>query len=155
MPSLNQVSTAVSRTVLGPSQPPIQWAPGYISLEVNRPGREADQSPPYSTEAKNAWSYTSISQYAFIAWCLVKHRDNFTYMRQILEKLVLFLKVYVCRFIVVSYTAHVPRAEYHWRRHYLGSPVCLSVCLSVSPNLCPVFRLSTFCRLCLLSSVYK
>jgi hypothetical protein len=25
------------------------------------------------------WSYTSTSQYNFIAWCLVKHRDKFTF----------------------------------------------------------------------------
>jgi len=29
--------------------------------------------------SKNAWSYTSNPQYAFVAWCLVKHRDNFTF----------------------------------------------------------------------------
>jgi hypothetical protein len=48
-----------SRTGLGPTQPPIQWAPGALSLGVKRPGREADHSPPSSAEAKNAWSYTS------------------------------------------------------------------------------------------------
>jgi len=36
------------RTALGPTQPPIQWIPGTLSLGVKRPG------------------------------CLVKHRDNFT-----------------------------------------------------------------------------
>jgi hypothetical protein len=35
-------------------------------------------SPPSSAEVKNAWSYTATPQYAFMAWCLVKHRDNFT-----------------------------------------------------------------------------
>jgi hypothetical protein len=40
--------TIASRPALGPSQPPIQWVPG-----VTRPGREADQSPPFSAEAKN------------------------------------------------------------------------------------------------------
>jgi len=29
------------------------------SLGVKRPGREADQLPPFSAEVKNAWSYTS------------------------------------------------------------------------------------------------
>jgi hypothetical protein len=29
--------------------------------------------------SKNVWSYTSTPQYAFMAWCLVKHRDNFTF----------------------------------------------------------------------------
>jgi hypothetical protein len=31
--------------------------------------------------SKNEWSYTSTPQYAFMAWCLVKHRDNFTTRR--------------------------------------------------------------------------
>jgi hypothetical protein len=33
-------------TALGPTQPPIQWVPGALSLGVKRPGREADHSPP-------------------------------------------------------------------------------------------------------------
>jgi hypothetical protein len=44
-----------------------------------RPGREAEHSPPSSAEVKNAWSYTSTPQYVFMAWCLLKHRDNFTF----------------------------------------------------------------------------
>jgi hypothetical protein len=67
-----------SRTALGPTQPPILWVPGALSLGVKRPGREADHSPPSSAEVKNAWSYTSTPPYVFMAWCLVKHRDNFT-----------------------------------------------------------------------------
>jgi hypothetical protein len=71
--------TTASRMALGPTQPPIQWVPGFLSLRVKRPGREADHSPPSSTEVKNAWNYTSTPQYAFMGWCLVKHRDNFTF----------------------------------------------------------------------------
>jgi len=37
---------------LGPTQPPIQWVPGSVSLGVKRPGREADHSPPSSAEIK-------------------------------------------------------------------------------------------------------
>jgi hypothetical protein len=40
-------------------QPPIQWVPGALSLGVERPGLEADHSPPTNSEVKNAWSYTS------------------------------------------------------------------------------------------------
>jgi hypothetical protein len=36
----------------GPTQPPIQWVPGALSLWVKRPGREADHSPPSSADVK-------------------------------------------------------------------------------------------------------
>jgi hypothetical protein len=38
-----------------------------------------------SPRSKNAWSYTSTPQYAFMAWRSVKkqHRDNFTFSRPI------------------------------------------------------------------------
>jgi hypothetical protein len=39
-----------SRLAPGPTQPPIQWLPGALSLRVTRPGREADHSPPSSAE---------------------------------------------------------------------------------------------------------
>jgi hypothetical protein len=64
---------------VGPIQPSIQWVPGALSLGVRRPGREADHSSPSSAGVKNAWNYTSTSQYVFMAWCLVKHSDNFTF----------------------------------------------------------------------------
>jgi hypothetical protein len=55
----NFLFTTVSRTALGPTQLPIQWVLGALSLGVKRPEREADHSPPSSAEVKNAWSYTS------------------------------------------------------------------------------------------------
>jgi hypothetical protein len=48
-----------SRPALGPTQPPIQWAPEDLSSDVKRPGHEADHSPLSSAEVKNAWSYMS------------------------------------------------------------------------------------------------
>jgi hypothetical protein len=35
-----------------PTQPPIQWVPGALSLRVKRPGCEADHSPPSSAKVK-------------------------------------------------------------------------------------------------------
>jgi hypothetical protein len=64
---------------LAPTQPPVQWVSGVLSKEVKQPGREADHSPTSSAEVKNAWSCTSTSQYVFMSWCLVKHRDSFIF----------------------------------------------------------------------------
>jgi hypothetical protein len=44
--------TTAFRTALGPTQPPIQWVLGALSLGVKRPEREADHSPPSSAEVK-------------------------------------------------------------------------------------------------------
>jgi hypothetical protein len=44
--------TIVSRPALGPTQPPIQWVQGALSLGVKLLGREADHSPPSSAEVK-------------------------------------------------------------------------------------------------------
>jgi hypothetical protein len=51
--------TTVSRTALGPTQPPVQEVPEALSLGVKRPGSEADHSPLSSAEVNSAWSYTS------------------------------------------------------------------------------------------------
>jgi hypothetical protein len=67
------ITTTVSRTALGPTQPPIHWVPGALSLGIKRPGCEADHSPPSSAEDKNERSYTSSPQYVFMEWCLIKH----------------------------------------------------------------------------------
>jgi hypothetical protein len=71
--------TTMSRMALGPTQFPIPWVPGALSLRVMWLGHEADHSPPSSAKVKNVWSYTSTPQYVFMAWCLVKHKDNFTF----------------------------------------------------------------------------
>jgi hypothetical protein len=63
---------------LGPSQPPIKWVQGALSLGVHRPGLEADHSPPRSAEVKNVWSYTSTLQYPFMVWCSVKEKNRGT-----------------------------------------------------------------------------
>jgi len=47
------------RPAVGPTQPTIQWVLGAFTMEVKLLGREADPSPPSSTEVKNTWSCTS------------------------------------------------------------------------------------------------
>jgi hypothetical protein len=48
-------------------------------LGVKRPEREADHSPPYSAEIKECVELYLHSRNVFMAWCLVKHRDNLTF----------------------------------------------------------------------------
>jgi len=50
---------------------------GAFSTEVKQPGREADKSPQSGAKIKNAWSYTAIPPYVFMALCLIKHSNNF------------------------------------------------------------------------------
>jgi len=56
---------------------------------VNRPGRNADNSPLSSAGAKNACSYTSIPPYVFTAWYLVKYRDFYLYLPFVFVSVVL------------------------------------------------------------------
>jgi hypothetical protein len=46
--------TSVPRPALGPTQPPMQWIPGVLSPGSRaRSGRNADHSPPSSTDIEN------------------------------------------------------------------------------------------------------
>jgi hypothetical protein len=61
----------VSRTALGPSQPPIQWVPGALSLRVKQPGREATHFH-VMPRSKMRRDTLPLPQYAFMTWCSVK-----------------------------------------------------------------------------------
>jgi hypothetical protein len=76
--------TTASRRALGPTQPPFPWVPGALSLGVERPGCEADHSPPGSAKVKNVWRHTSTPQYAFMAWCSVIAQGIPTFQRSML-----------------------------------------------------------------------
>jgi hypothetical protein len=68
----------IHKPALWPTQPPIQWVPGFLSLGIKWSRHEADHSPPSSAEVKNEWSYTSSPQYAFMACCSVKKSTGTT-----------------------------------------------------------------------------
>jgi hypothetical protein len=77
--------TIASRTALGSTQPPIQWISGALSLGVNRSGREADFSPPFSTGVKE-WVELYL-QYASMAWCLVKAQGQLYFLPHIIRRI--------------------------------------------------------------------
>jgi hypothetical protein len=111
--------TTVSRPALGPTQPPISWLQGTISLGVKRPVSAADHSPPSSAEVKNAWSYTSIPQYVIVVWCLVKHRDNFTFTLQVIGT------SHIIRKVLQSETWSLSGGVCHWfKRSARGKETC-------------------------------
>jgi hypothetical protein len=74
--------TTASRPSVGSTQTLIKWVPG-----VKLPGHEIDHSPPTSAEVKNTWNNNSTPPYVFMAWCLVRNRDNFTTLPSYASKL--------------------------------------------------------------------
>jgi hypothetical protein len=56
----------------------MQWILETLPSGIKQFGYEVDHSVPSSSEFNYAWSYTSAPQYIFKAWCLFKHRDNFS-----------------------------------------------------------------------------
>jgi hypothetical protein len=72
--------TTASRTAVGPTQPPIQWILEALSLGVNRPGREAGNSPPSNSEVKELVElYLHSPNTPSWRGAQLKHRDNFTF----------------------------------------------------------------------------
>jgi hypothetical protein len=111
-----------SRTVLGPTQPPIQWVPGAPPLGVKRPGREADHSPPSSASP----------QYAFMAWFSVKAQGQLYLYHFIVTlnatskclKLSFPLRVPNLRFVCISqfsYALYMSRPSHVARVHQRSS----------------------------------
>jgi hypothetical protein len=88
--------TTESVTALGPTQPPIQWIPWALSLEVKRPGREADHSPPSSAEVEECVELYLHSPNTF-SWrdAQLKHRDKLTFSLTPIVKF-LIMQLFLC-----------------------------------------------------------
>jgi hypothetical protein len=56
-----------------------------LFLGVKRPGREANHSPHLVPRSRMRGAIPPLPQFVFMAWCLVKHRDNFTFLQLIHE----------------------------------------------------------------------
>jgi hypothetical protein len=54
------------------TEPLTKWVPGALSLEVKRPGSDADRSPSSCTEINSGGiEYNSTPAYVFMACCLL------------------------------------------------------------------------------------
>jgi hypothetical protein len=62
----SRIFSTLSRAARGPTQIPIQWVPGALSVGVKWPGHEAHHSPPTSAEVKKMWICTSTPSYVFM-----------------------------------------------------------------------------------------
>jgi hypothetical protein len=72
--------TTASRAAMGPTQPPIQWLPGALSLRIKRPGREADHLPSSSAGDKKCVEiYLDSPNTPSWYGAYLKHWDNFTF----------------------------------------------------------------------------
>jgi hypothetical protein len=75
--------TTASRPALRPTQPPIQWVPGALSVGVKGSEREADAHPHLVLRSR-MWGAIPPLQYAFMLWCTVKSTGTisaFTFQR--------------------------------------------------------------------------
>jgi hypothetical protein len=51
-----------------------------MGTRVKGPGAEADHLLPASSGVNSTQSYTPTSPYILMTWCLIKRRDNFTFI---------------------------------------------------------------------------
>jgi hypothetical protein len=118
--------TTVSRMALGPTQPPIQWAPGDPSLRVKRPGREADYSPPSSAEVKE-WVELYLHSPNMPPWrgAQLKRKENFTFYTYLILNTHTHAHIHK-HYVIHSSCTHDPNHKFH------------------VPNSCPSFFL-LFC----------
>ena len=86
-----RIPTKVKDFFLYPNHPP-RFFPA-----VKWPGNEVNNSPPYSADVKNEWSYISALPYAFIAWTRKNLPFAFAYI----------FSIFVCLF---------------WARQHPGGP---------------------------------
>jgi hypothetical protein len=52
---------------------------GHFSWGIYQPGHEADLQLPIDAQVENAWSYTFTLPYIFMAQCLIKYMNKFTF----------------------------------------------------------------------------
>jgi hypothetical protein len=88
----------------------MQWVPGGLSLGVKWQGREADHSPPSSTEVKECVAlYIHSPNKPSWRGAQLKHKDNFTF-----TFLLLLLLLFLLLLVISSTTSRVTCIEFQY-----------------------------------------
>jgi hypothetical protein len=69
---LGVLFTTRSRPALGPTQPPIQWVLGALSLGIKRPGVKLTTHLHLVLRSRMPGAVPPLPQYAIMTWCSVK-----------------------------------------------------------------------------------
>jgi hypothetical protein len=72
----------------------LQRVPGLFPRGLKRLGGETNPSHRCSARLKNAWSYIFSPPYGSILWCLITHRNIFTFISHIFSNLSLIKSLY-------------------------------------------------------------
>jgi hypothetical protein len=67
------------RLALGSTQPATLWVPGAFSLGLKRTSMKLTTHLHLAQRLRMCEAIPPLPQYSFMAWCLVKQRDNFTF----------------------------------------------------------------------------
>jgi hypothetical protein len=71
--------TTAFRPAVGPIKPRIQWVRGALSLGVKWWGVKLTTHLHLVPRPRMRGAIPPLTQYVLMVWCLVKHRDNFTF----------------------------------------------------------------------------
>jgi hypothetical protein len=102
-----------------PTQPPIQWVPGALSLGVKWPEREVYHLPPSSVEFKECMELYlhSPNTPSWRVAQLKKHRNNFTFTT-VITPCLFRVRKYRLKFLLwMLFISNYERIYQHWIFH--------------------------------------
>jgi hypothetical protein len=99
--------TTASKSALRPTQPPIRWVSGALSVGTKQPGQTLTSHLHLEQRSRILWAIPPLLQHAFMAWCSVKNenRDYFTFTLLVISAvtcLTISTQVVLCHFTCLT-----------------------------------------------------